>query len=93
MHALLESAFLFFIAHREPIFHQDDPGSNQHLLEFRTAVQELEVLAVGKARLNVLRTICPKMSVVKRVIRACASKKGIRTPFLGPLAISVPSAE
>src|ERR1700758_5226990 len=45
-HALLESAFLFFIAYRKPILHQDDAGSNQHPLEFGTAVQELEVLAI-----------------------------------------------
>src|SRR5579871_1164492 len=44
--ALLKSPFLFFIADRKPVLHEDDSGADQHALEFRAAVQELAVLAV-----------------------------------------------
>ena len=44
LHALLESVFLFFIAYRKPILHEDQAGSNQHPLEFGATVHELETL-------------------------------------------------
>src|SRR5580698_7290706 len=46
-HAVLKTALLLRVAHREPILDEDDAGANQHALELRTGQHELLILCLG----------------------------------------------
>ena len=43
----LKPPFLLLVAHRKPVFDQDNPRTNEHPLEFRTRLHELHIFLVG----------------------------------------------